>query len=510
MIELKDITLDFPEPFDDEFLFSIINRFYMTLGLESAVKFNRKYLNYYNKKSNLTYANILNKFQNPLESFEHTIFPYYLSCYSKESQLEIQNRLLEGESMSREFKIVRRPGLVVNGMRYCSLCAKEDIKKYGMPYFHTIHQMGGFEVCPYHGIYLNESKCDHYYILTASDIQSIKMAPEAESRLARSLLSFKNLNREILDACILDALRKYKLLDKGDKLSRDGIYYLLEQFYGLEFLNKVGIESLEEMKWISGFHNKDSIMTPFQYLLILTALEVDVSTIDEVGDREKDLVEEKPKRKCRNTYCKVWNLEPIYKDARTVYYRCPECNCIFTAKDRILQYGKLFYKKIRDRYAIDGYSIRDISEETGITRRAVSKVINNQIDPLVIDHKTELYRVSVSGFQNKRELSLEKSGIYSHLKKYDSEWLDASFPENTINLYPDETMRAKDLELLNFLKDSKKQWIKSGERLSKTFFSRYLGFYRYHSIKSHYPLTNAFTLDHIESWEEYKKRTGKA
>lgn len=481
----------------------------MILGLESAVKFNRRYLNYYNKKSNLTYANILNGFQNPLECFERTIFPYYLSCFSKENQSETLSRLLNGESLSREFKIVQRPGKTVNGMRFCPVCTKEDLKNYGTPYFHTIHQLGGFDVCPHHGVYLKDAKSDHYFIIKPSDIQYSKQAPSAEYKLTRNLLYFKDLNREVLDDLLFNGLRKHNIMDRGDNIKREGAFNLLEHFYGLKFLQEIGIESQETMKWISGFHNKESIMTPFQYLLILTALGVDFSLLNDTGDRVEKLRNENLKRDCRNIYCKARDLEPIYKDARTIYYRCPECDCIFTAKGRILQYGQMLYNKVRERYALTGLSLENISEEGRITKRAVSRIIKNQIDPLCIDHKTQIYREQAKGYRNKRELSQGNSGAYCHLKKYDSKWLDVHFPEKTLNLYPEAKMRDKDLDYVDFLKSTQEQWLKSKERLSKVFFSRYLGFYRYHSVKSNYPLTNAFILENIESWEEYQKRIKK-
>ncbi|MFS1510585.1 MULTISPECIES: TnsD family Tn7-like transposition protein [unclassified Vibrio] len=40
-------------------------------------------------------------------------------------------------------------------IKYCPHCAKEEVSKYGVPYWHCLHQITGVDACPKHGIWLS-------------------------------------------------------------------------------------------------------------------------------------------------------------------------------------------------------------------------------------------------------------------------------------------------------------------------------------------------------------------
>jgi len=40
-------------------------------------------------------------------------------------------------------------------IKYCPKCAEEEVSKYGVPYWHCLHQITGVDACPRHGVWLN-------------------------------------------------------------------------------------------------------------------------------------------------------------------------------------------------------------------------------------------------------------------------------------------------------------------------------------------------------------------
>lgn len=40
-------------------------------------------------------------------------------------------------------------------IKYCPNCAEEEVSKYGVPYWHCLHQITGVDACPRHGVWLN-------------------------------------------------------------------------------------------------------------------------------------------------------------------------------------------------------------------------------------------------------------------------------------------------------------------------------------------------------------------
>lgn len=49
-------------------------------------------------------------------------------------------------------------------LRYCPLCAEEDTRHFGEPYWHRAHQIPGVFVCPSHAVFLNHSDVSSYEV----------------------------------------------------------------------------------------------------------------------------------------------------------------------------------------------------------------------------------------------------------------------------------------------------------------------------------------------------------
>ena len=89
---------------------------------------------------------------------EHTMFPYYAAFLG----VEKRNKLLQAMLRDGPNKAFGQAGNFVrqvpssSNLRYCPECIENDIRIYGEPYWHRIHQVPGIRVCPQHQLLLQE------------------------------------------------------------------------------------------------------------------------------------------------------------------------------------------------------------------------------------------------------------------------------------------------------------------------------------------------------------------
>lgn len=160
----------FPQPYEDELLYSILARYHIRSGNISP-KATMKELFGLNTVTSVVDlpSNIDSLIKNmPIGAkytaeeliFNHTLYPFYSAFLPPERAELVLNSMKE----HRGGDIYTRAGIMASSisskqyLQFCPECIKEDREKYGEFYWHRVHQIPGVMVCPKHKELLLDSK----------------------------------------------------------------------------------------------------------------------------------------------------------------------------------------------------------------------------------------------------------------------------------------------------------------------------------------------------------------
>lgn len=156
----------FPTPYPDELLYSLFARYFVKsgyMGYASAAEdlFAKKTVHPDIEFINMLSGEVLYHLQKimTLEDLimKHTMFPYYGRFLRKERRRQALAMLIEMDERYHNLIYTTKSKPVVRCLRYCSICAAEDRKKYGEAYWHRSHQLVGVNICAVHGCRLFNS-----------------------------------------------------------------------------------------------------------------------------------------------------------------------------------------------------------------------------------------------------------------------------------------------------------------------------------------------------------------
>jgi hypothetical protein len=159
----------FPSPYPDEMLYSICARFGSRVAYPDAKSILQELFDSPTATVIIDLPNRLRKLAAGLPAGtslttnclidQHTLLPFYSAFIPPERVKQIRKNM-GGSSgpaahMSAGVMASRIPTL--DFMRYCSVCIKEDEKKFREAFWHRLHQLPGVEVCPSHQVFLENS-----------------------------------------------------------------------------------------------------------------------------------------------------------------------------------------------------------------------------------------------------------------------------------------------------------------------------------------------------------------
>lgn len=151
----------FPTPYPDEWWYSVICRYYVHSSRQEQKNIVDELYDSGDGLTphsvlipNRTISNTIKKLPPGLLDFkhvllEHTLFPYYTRFFSEEKIEEYFTALEKGNSM-RIRNVVIRSMEGKEGLYYCPDCYREDIEKYGEPYWRRAHQIPSMSICLKH------------------------------------------------------------------------------------------------------------------------------------------------------------------------------------------------------------------------------------------------------------------------------------------------------------------------------------------------------------------------
>lgn len=106
----------------------------------------------------------------------HTMFPYYARFITVDRKKRAYNAFEKRSGNYNNLLVLPKNNKGrIRCLRYCPICAKNDIDKYGETYWHRIHQLQGIEICSVHKCYLVETDVE----ISSKKAPNLKTAQES-------------------------------------------------------------------------------------------------------------------------------------------------------------------------------------------------------------------------------------------------------------------------------------------------------------------------------------------
>lgn len=92
--------------------------------------------------------------------YKNTLFPYYVPFLPAGRQLKLKDDMRRNGGRRVRERVGLTAGSIClpTALRFCPLCVSEDRSKYRETYWHRVHQIAGINVCPYHAVFLEDSR----------------------------------------------------------------------------------------------------------------------------------------------------------------------------------------------------------------------------------------------------------------------------------------------------------------------------------------------------------------
>ncbi|WP_025692873.1 TnsD family Tn7-like transposition protein [Paenibacillus zanthoxyli] len=254
-----------PLPYPDELLYSMITRYHLRMNNSSPKWTFRELFGTDNVIPTLDLPSHLDNLSPRSQIIgitsdqwidEHTLYSYYAPFLpeNRSKQLKQMMRSNDGSGIHTLVGITAS-SMERNGeLRFCPSCYEEDIKRFGEPYWHRVHQAAGVMFCPEHHIVL------HRITHPVSDRHGLTVLP-----IARHLFQSQPLVLTVPERAHLRLLGIAQdiqlLLSVGHSLnlynSRDSLLHKLSEQGCLTPANRIRQRELE-MKLIS-YYGKEML-----------------------------------------------------------------------------------------------------------------------------------------------------------------------------------------------------------------------------------------------------------
>ncbi len=274
----KYYTLD---PFPDELFYSTLARTFKFLGSQSVLEFSHDYFK--NPSTDLSAVYPFYRYENQVEIFNHSTLPYYMSSFSIERQKRFIKKYFSRKPEKKprwSLKNFMAKEFLKPKLSFCPLCLKEDLKEYGIPYFHVSHQYVGINVCPKHGVLLKPFRPNGFKTFDLLEKKDFVEPIEAEPRVqqySRWAVAFKNFSDEYLKAVYHKVINEVNIkLFEPDLFLRE-----LEKYFGYELLEIIGCSwselSSRSHKVTGLLHRKVKGIHPIYHFIMWEFLNLDLN-----------------------------------------------------------------------------------------------------------------------------------------------------------------------------------------------------------------------------------------
>jgi len=418
----------FPQPYPDEILYSVIARYHIRSG-NTSPKITLQDL----FKSQTTVATVdlpsnlsnliknlqfISNYQVEELIYKHTLYPLYSPFLPANRSSQVL------ESMKGDYggDIHTRAGIMASSitmpkyLRFCPTCWEEDLKNYGEPYWHRIHQIPGILVCPFHGEVLQDSLAPlhgfnkHEYYAASTDNCSITKEPSILSpdTLKKLLILAKDfwwlLNSEIPCQEPQWFRKQYTnlMIEQGFATPTGRIYQnkLLDNFlffYGQEMLSAVDsmVNHNDSNNWVTSIVRKyRKSFHPLRHLLMMRFLKTSVEEFFQKDTEYKPFGE--PPWLCLNAAAEHY-LQPVItnlvitlccdtkKPVGTFSCACGMVYCRTgpdeTDEDKVRigkvkAFGQIWEQKLKELVEVEKLGLRETARRLNVDARTIKRYVS--------------------------------------------------------------------------------------------------------------------------------------
>ena len=414
----------FPTPYTDEILYSVCSRYHNRIGnIHHSVTMKELFGEKY-RSSKLLFPTTLNYLENELPPFSkisaisllqnNTPYNYFKAFLPSERKEKLRDAMLNTDCKNASIIAGLGTDLTMfKTLRFCPECIKEDIKNMGEAYWHTIHQIPGVLICPYHNTLtenstipindLNKSSysfLDDEFCLNNIQTSFCDNTREKLFLISSKILECLNLNYDINLSIIKEVYEDY-LIYKGymhpsKRLYREKITTDFIGFYGEDVLSILRYDIALEKKnnWLFRLiKNPELEGNPIRHILLMLFLGIEFDF--KINKDIKYLPFGLGPWCCLNPACEhykeavIENIELKFdsrNDNVAANFKC-ECGFKYTRhapyndnKDKysykyILEYGKIWDDKLIELTADTSVSLKYICEFFNISRNAAIRNI---------------------------------------------------------------------------------------------------------------------------------------
>ena len=365
------MLLFFPTPYPDEILYSVLCRCHKRCGEPSARRTNLKmWGKAYGKRlylpDNIEHIaeQIPVSARLTAERFiaDTTIFPFLKPFLTQDKAARLFDDMKYGNS--NIYNIAGFSHVLLSRqqrLRYCELCIRDDIEKYGEPYWHRLHQLPGVFACATHSIALTDSSVeaaaaiDRYCpLLPATDGVKVYFASEMSDNLAAlsrsaewllingGILGYYEHTRECYDKW----LRFRGFRDHNGKTHTKRLAVALVDYYGQELLSLLDAYNSGACTWLRRIVQQvNSLQHPMHHILLMQFLAGTArdffSNTDTLPTLDY-LPFGEPPYPCRNAVCDYYLQSVIESiDIVSVHgtprasFACPYCGFTYRRKRNV-------------------------------------------------------------------------------------------------------------------------------------------------------------------------------
>lgn len=453
----------FPDPYPDELLYSVVARCVERMGFPTAAG---AALELFGRRHVVPAVELPNGIDFLVSRLppghhytsegliqNHTLFPLYAPFVPARSLAAIHENMKSGEMRTTAL----RSGIAAGGVqptllfRSCPRCNEESTRQYGEIYWHRTHQIPGVEVCPIHHLFLQETDARkrsphsrHVFIAAqnarhrnemivanphdATHALLIKIAEGIAWLLTHNGIMSRGKDlRENYRA----RLREKNFVTLAGRICLVKLRDAVIDFWSPKLLKRLqcDIPDNAETGWLGRLtrSKRDSAIAPLRHLVLMTFLR---ATPEDFFCREIPRRPQEGPFACINSTCAHRNQLVIHGFAQrnnnyatTFTFKCPHCGHASSRSQdgrdirRILDYGPLWETRLQQLWADSNLSLLAASKQLGtdistIKRHAVKLGLKfPRLGPRKIEQGNvrvaRRVRVSANGIEAKRQIWLE-------------------------------------------------------------------------------------------------------
>jgi len=303
----------FPIPYEDELLYSILARYCIASGNISAksalddIYGNRKVTAVMDLPAHMdnliNNMPLSNEFTSDVLIEKHTLYPFYSAFIPPERAETIKNYMKgrKGGSIYNKIGLMASSITMNHYFKFCPLCIKEDLEKYGCLYWHRIHQITGILICPSHKVLLQDSKVPvrgfkkHEYIAATEDNckESSKVVDISDKDLEvlesivediTLLVDSKYTHKPLVwfKTQYMNALMKKGLANINGSIKQKELITSFVDYYGdnLLILLQSEVDVHSNHNWLTDLvRKKDKTTHPIRHILLVRFLGISLDDI---------------------------------------------------------------------------------------------------------------------------------------------------------------------------------------------------------------------------------------